>query len=260
MFIVKLGGSVITDKNKENSFRKKNVQRLVNEIKKSNKKIILVHGAGSFGHITAEKYQLNQGYKRKNQLRGLSLTHTNVRKLNLMVINNLQDAGIPAVSVPPFMIMKLNEHGIVSFDFEVFDNLLKLGFMPVTFGDVVLDQKLGFSICSGDLIVEALACHYKPERTVFVIDEDGLFSSNPKVDKNARLLKHITIEGLNELKTTIDTHSDVTGGMKGKINAIKNISNQGLSTILLNGNKVGRLYCALIDEDITGTFVSGDKK
>ena len=260
MFIVKLGGSVITDKNKENSFRKKIVQRLANEIKKSNKKIILVHGAGSFGHITAEKYQLNQGYKSKNQLRGLSLTHTNVRKLNLMVINNLQDAGIPAVSVPPFMIIKLNEHGIVSFDFEVFDNLLKLGFMPVTFGDVVLDQKLGFSICSGDLIVEALACHYKPERTVFVIDEDGLFSSNPKVDKNARLLKHITIEGLNELKTTIDTHSDVTGGMKGKINAIKNISNQGLSTILLNGNKAGRLYCALIGEDITGTFVSGDKK
>ena len=63
MFIIKLGGSAITDKSKKYSYKKEIMSRLSTEIKKSNKEIILIHGAGSFGHILAEEYDLNSGYK-----------------------------------------------------------------------------------------------------------------------------------------------------------------------------------------------------
>jgi isopentenyl phosphate kinase len=61
MFILKLGGSIITDKTKECTFKQEIVNKLAKEIKKAKKEIIIVHGAGSYGHILAEKYQLNKG-------------------------------------------------------------------------------------------------------------------------------------------------------------------------------------------------------
>ena len=67
MFIVKLGGSVITDKSRENSFKQEIANRLSREIKNANKKSIIIHGAGSFGHILAKKYNLDQGFKSDEQ-------------------------------------------------------------------------------------------------------------------------------------------------------------------------------------------------
>ena len=108
MFIIKLGGSVITDKSKKYSFRKEVADNLSKAIKKSNKKVIIVHGAGSFGHILAKKYELNSGHKNDRQLRGFSLTHTMVQKLNTMVLDSLHNNGIDAVSISPHSVLKLD--------------------------------------------------------------------------------------------------------------------------------------------------------
>ena len=82
MYIIKLGGSVITDKTKENCYKKEIVDNLVKEIKKANKKTIIVHGAGSFGHIIADKYNLNEGHRSSDQLLGFSLTQGMVQKFH----------------------------------------------------------------------------------------------------------------------------------------------------------------------------------
>ena len=74
MYIIKLGGSVITDKSKESFFKREVMNNLSKEIKKANKKCIIIHGAGSFGHILAKKYKLNKGLIENNQLKGFSNT------------------------------------------------------------------------------------------------------------------------------------------------------------------------------------------
>ncbi len=61
--LIKLGGSVITQKDKEYTFKKSVVKRLAKEIKKSNKKVLIAHGSGSFGHTSALKYGGMNGYK-----------------------------------------------------------------------------------------------------------------------------------------------------------------------------------------------------
>ena len=86
--------------------------------------------------------------------------------------------------------------------------------MPVSFGDVALDRKLGFSICSGDLLVQLLAAEFKPEKVIFVFDEDGLYSANPKDDKNATFIEHTTIKDLDKFTTQLNAHADVTKGMQ----------------------------------------------
>jgi len=259
MIIVKLGGSVITDKSKDCSFKENVMDNLSKEIKKSNKKIMLVHGAGSFGHINAKKFKLNQGYKEINQLHGFATTLENVQRLNSMVLKSLQKNDINAISIPPHSILTLSNHKLSQVNYEFFTKYLELNFTPVTFGDVVIDEKLSFSICSGDLLVMALSKYFKPDKVIFVIDEDGIFSSNPKIDKNAKILNNISTNQLDSLTFSKDNHADVTGGMKGKIETIKNISKLGIDTILLNGNKPGRLYKILIGEETESTVIKGDK-
>jgi isopentenyl phosphate kinase len=260
MYIIKLGGSVITDKTKECYFKKKVMDNLAKNIKKANKEVIIIHGAGSFGHISAKKYRLNEGYIEGEQLHGFSVTHETVQRLNSMVLKSLQDNDIPAVSISPHSVVKLNDHKILSMNYDVFQEYLDKKFTPVTFGDVVLDKKLSFSICSGDLLAKALVNHFKPEKIIFVIDEDGLYNANPKIDKYAKLVKSGTRADLEKLTTSKDSHADVTGGMSGKIETIKNISKKGVDTVLLNGNKPDRLYKVLVGEDTTSTIIHGGKK
>jgi len=260
MIILKIGGSVITDKTKESYFRKKIMDSLSKEIKKANKEIILIHGAGSFGHIQAKKYNLKEGYNKKEQLHGFSITHEMVQRLNSMVLKSLQDNSIPAVSISPHSVVKLDNQKLSSMNYNVFEEYLKNKFTPVTFGDVVLDKKLSFSICSGDLLSIALTKHFKPKKVIFVIDEDGIYTSNPKLNKNAKFLNSIELDQLENLRTSADAHADVTGGMGGKIDTIKQISKLGIDTILLNGNKPGRLYKVLVGSDTKSTIVYGAKK
>jgi len=257
MIILKLGGSVITDKSKECFFRKEIVDNLSKGIKKANKEIILIHGAGSFGHIQAKKYQLNKGYNDKGQLHGFSVTHERVQRLNTLVLKSLQDNGIPAVSISPHSVVKLDNHKLADMNYNIFEEYLENQFTPVTFGDVVLDNKLRFSICSGDLLSIALAKHFKPEKVIYVIDVDGLYTSNPKINKNAKLIESSTIGQLESLTTSLDSHADVTGGMGGKIDAIKNIAKLGINIILVNGNKPDRLFKVLVEENAPSTIISG---
>ena len=132
-------------------------------------------------------------------------------------------------------------------------------FTPVTYGDVVLDRTLRFSICSGDLLSIALAKHFKPEKVIYVIDVDGLYTSNPKINKNAKLIESSTVKQLENLTTSLDSHADVTGGMGGKIDSIKTIAKLGINTILVNGNKPDRLFKVLVDENAPSTIILGGR-
>jgi len=259
MYIIKLGGSVITDKTKEDCFKQETMNQLATELSKANKEYILVHGAGSFGHILAKKYNLNDGLNKEEQKLGFSLTHSKVQTLNSFVLQSLHKEKIPAISIPPHATLKLNDHQSTKMDFTFFEDYLDKKFIPVTFGDVVLDKTLGISICSGDLLIQMLAEHFKPEKVIFVMDEDGIYSANPKTDKNAEFIKSSTIKELQSFETSTNSYADVTQGMKGKIDTIEGIAKMGIDTILLNGNIKNRLYDTLTGNDTKHTVIHGGK-
>ena len=98
--------------------------------------------------------------------------------------------------------------------------------IPVTFGDVVPDDSLGFSICSGDTIIQKLATEFKPKRVFFISDVDGLFTSNPALDNSAELITTLTQSSFSSACTSENINPDVTGGIyqKAKIGEIKNFT------------------------------------
>jgi isopentenyl phosphate kinase len=257
MIIIKLGGSVITKKAKKATFRTEIMDGLAKCIAQIDDRVIIIHGAGSFGHGFAKKYALNDGYSSDDQRYGYALTHRMVQELNTRVLDALHHHAIPAVSIPPHVAVLLDNHKLSWFHIEIFDSYLENGFLPVTFGDVALDTTLGFSICSGDLLMRALAERFKPENVIFIVDEDGLYTSNPKIDKNAKFMESITADELNSLGTTIDDHPDVTRGMAGKIETIKTLAHFGIDTILVNGNFPERLGDVLTGKPTKRTLVHG---
>jgi isopentenyl phosphate kinase len=258
MYLIKFGGSVITEKSKKDAIFKDSLMgQLAESLIKAKREYIIVHGAGSFGHVLAKEYDLNSGFKTDEQRIGFSLTQTKVQELNTLVLQAFQNKGLAAVSLPPHGMLILDNHKKKEFQKFFFEIYLSKGFTPVTYGDVVLDYSLGFSICSGDLLMVALTEVFKPEKVIFIMDEDGLYNENPKIYPNAEFIDRISSKQLHLLSTKLDNHPDVTGGMRGKIDTIYQILKYNIDVVLLNGNKPGRLYDVLVGNDTISTFIYG---
>ncbi len=274
MIIIKFGGSVITDKSRSFRFRAKDTERLVTELKSYQRAIsksrptlkaeqlILVHGAGSFGHILANKYKLDEGFKSPKQLIRVAEVKKDVRELNLKVIKILIAHSLNPISISPSSIIVNNSKVIDSIDMTAFEHLMKLQFIPVTFGDIVMDKKLGFSICSGDQIILHLAKNFKPDKVIFVTNVDGLLANPPTDPKSQKLIEEINITSRSDLALVKSVKAkmkvaDVTGGILTKLKISMEIAKYGIESYIINGRVKNRLRNCLLDRDITGTRIHG---
>lgn len=256
--VLKIGGSVITDKNGELAARTDSINRLAEEIAKANvKNLVIVHGGGSFGHPTAQKYGIKEGLKNESQKVGFAETHHVMTVLNGLVMDALVWHSIPAVSVTPSSCITTETGRIKLFDETVTKSLLEMGFTPVLYGDATLDEKLGFTVLSGDQIVAYLAKKLDARRVVLGVDVDGLYDSDPKTEKNAQLYQQMTLRELKDIKGKLGTSTtaDVTGGMLGKITELIASVEHGIPVAIVNASKPDRVYKALIGEKVEGTII-----
>lgn len=259
LIIIKLGGSVITYKNSSlPKPRKDNISRLAREIaglyKTGNYKIVLVHGAGSFGHPIVKKYGLHKGMKTTQQKLAYAKTAQSMLDLNEFIVKSLIRQSVPAVSFPPHSFATQRAGKFKGFNHDVVGKCLEEGQVPVLFGDGVLDDEWGCSILSGDTIVSYLAKKLKVNKVVFLSDVDGIFEQDPKTNPQAKLIPEVNNRNLNQalsvLKCRSSSDTNVTGEMYGKMMAIKkelrkkgvyiiNGLQQGVLTRILAGEKIG---------------------
>jgi isopentenyl phosphate kinase len=257
--ILKLGGSAITDKTAEASPKTQIINRLAEEIKRADlDNLIVVHGGGSFGHPTAAKYGIKDGYKEDpTQKFGFAETHHMMTVLNGLVMDALIWHEIPAVSVAPSSCVVTENGRVKFFDETVFKSMAKLIFTPVMYGDAVMDEKLGFTVLSGDQLVAYLAIRYKATKIVVGTDTDGLFDSDPKTNPNAKPYKNLTLKELKEIQPKLDKApgSDVTGGMAGKISELIPAIEAGVHVTVTGATKGLSIYRALTDQSVLGTEI-----
>lgn len=253
MMLIKLGGSVITDKTQYRTFHRDQVARLCDEIARSGVGTIVVHGAGSFGHVIAKKYALQHGLIDFSQIPAIAQVQYDVRELSSMVVKELIAHGIPAVSVPPGSCFVMDEGRLIVNDDEAIRRLAHMGVMPVTFGDVVMDRTKGFGICSGDQLMEVMANIFKPDRVVFVSDIDGLYTKDPKNHEDAEFISTVTPNTLDSISSDSDV-ADVTGGVRGKMESMLRMCGEGRDCVLVNGTVPGRLLSLLRGEDVPCTI------
>jgi isopentenyl phosphate kinase len=256
--VLKIGGSVITDKSEEFTARMEDIRRLTKEIKDANiKDLIVVHGGGSFGHPSASQYAIKDGFKEENQKVGFAETHYAMTMLNGLFMDSLIWRKIPAVSITPSSCIITKKGRIHTFEETPLKMLVDMGFLPVTFGDAVFDTDLGFTILSGDQLVSYIACKFSAERIIMGVDVDGLYDADPKIEKSAKMSSHLTLEKLTALKNKMDKPSanDVTGGMFGKIAELIPAVEKGIPITIVNAAKSDYLYKALKGEKVEGTSI-----
>ncbi|MBD3260245.1 MAG: hypothetical protein GF334_00985, partial [Candidatus Altiarchaeales archaeon] len=237
--------------------KQENLAQLACELKRAGEKLgtrlVLVHGAGPFGHVLAEEYDLKSKLSGPRQIKGFARTHRSMQDLNLLVLDSLLDAGINCAPIQPSCMGVLDDGRISRFNFRVCGDLLDAGLTPVGFGDVLVDLKKGINILSGDQLACFLAGKLGAKRCVFVTDYNGLYEGEP--GKSEKL----DVVGRGDLdRLSLDmTHStDVTGGIAGKVREVMDLASAGVSCEIISAEE-NNLFKALSGEKVVGTRIVG---
>ena len=263
MIILKIGGSILTNKDSlESEVDSSSLKRIALEIKSSldnsEKELIIVHGAGSFGHPPAKKYKIGEAFDESEypQKRiGFCETQNAVKKLNMLICEEFINEGLPVIAIPASSFMTATNKRITQGNLDAFKRYLNKGFIPVIYGDVVLDDELEICVISGDQLIQYLAMNLNPDRVILATDVDGVYNKNPKTHDDAIFFeKFSSLEDLDTLEGT--TNVDVTGGMVGKIKELLYLADLGIESKIINAEVEDNIYKVLENENVKGTVIS----
>jgi isopentenyl phosphate kinase len=251
--IVKLGGSVITRKREIERVRPKVLQRLGVELGRLSLPggLIVLHGAGSFGHPGARRFGLARppepGTRPETRRRGGAIVAREVRRLHGEVLRSLIDGGAPAFSAPPNVLARNREGRLASFAEETFRRALSEGWVPVSFGDVVPDDAWGLSILSADTLALELGRRLGARRVVFVSDVPGIL---PAV-VSGRPIPIARWTGEDQARLTpVPGAPDVTGGIRAKGRVMLDLAAAGVPAGIVSGLHPGAAGLAVGGDDL----------
>lgn len=264
--VVKFGGALITKKDEQSVAHTQIIRNLCSVVKSITEEgiqVIIVHGAGSFGHLKAKRWRLNEGYlpgfeqsdeECSSQLDAVEHVRNDMLKLNSIVLSQLTDVGLKPIPHPP--------HEWASNLGPEFNGTLErfaledVNTVHVSFGDVVdVDDERKFGILSGDDIVARLSIELSGvESLVFAMGGvDGLLKVPPHVATDDDLIERwspeVAYEGLHQ------TDIDVTGGIGLKITRGHLVATNGVSVHLINGEFPERILEFVRKQSWRGTTI-----
>jgi isopentenyl phosphate kinase len=243
MLLIKLGGSIITNKEKPLSPRRKSIDGIVRSLKKTNEDVIVVHGGGSFGHYWSVKYDMHTKPK-KYDVKGVSIVKNSMVELNKIILDSFLKNKLNPYCLPPTDYMIGNKSSIKKIK-EV-KKIASSGMIPISFGDALWYGNKKFYILSGDKIMSILAKVLRPRLSIFVLNVDGVYTNSKS--------KKIISDFKNEKISFKNVKMDVTGGMSRKIEEAVKISKMGLKVFFVNGNKPERIVNAIKGKKFEGTL------
>jgi isopentenyl phosphate kinase len=261
--LIKLGGSLITDKDTAYTARPEMIQQLVREVhlirnQNPHLKLIIGNGAGSFGHQSAKKYNTIDGFVSDSEKLGFCLVHQDALELNFLITKTFLQADLPVVSLPPLAIALTHNKQLQEIDFSAIENSLQAGLIPFVCGDVVLDRVIGGTILSTDRLLAECAKYFHVQGWKVQLVNAGNY---PGVyDHNGQVLPHITSSNYPHIKAFLGNSQsvDVTGGMASKVAEFLAISNLGINCWIIDGTIPENLAQVVLGQSSLGTLIQGN--
>jgi isopentenyl phosphate kinase len=258
--LIKLGGSLITDKRVENSFNADIMHRLAHEIAHAQKtaptSLIIGHGSGSFGHFAAHKYGTMTGVSTPENWRGYAEVARVAGKLNTLVMEALIGVGLPILKLQPSASALCHDGELIHMALSPLITALENGLVPLVYGDVSLDEVRGGTIISTETIMTYLSKNLPVKRVLLLGEVDGV------LDGEGQVIPRITPNTLGQYQSALGGSygTDVTGGMFAKVRDMINLVKERphLSIRILNGQVANRLLDTLTDDLQTGTLITND--
>lgn len=258
LVFVKLGGSLITDKQVESSFRQHVMARIAGEVAAALRhnpdlQLVIGHGSGSFGHFAAKQHDTINGVRTPEQWRGFAHVATVAAELNHLVAKTLDQAGVPVWRFQPSASAYSRDGELVSLVTFPIKHAVEHGLVPLVYGDVSYDETRGGTIISTERILTALAFPLMPQRILLLGEVDGVY------DTNGRVIPEITPANVAEVEQALGGSAgvDVTGGMETKVRDMLRLTQwmRGLTIRIMNGAQPDLLRRTLLDEAQPGTVI-----
>jgi len=260
LIFLKLGGSLITDKNRPHTARPEVILRLAEEIAQAmlqspGQRLLLGHGSGSFGHVPASKYGTRMGVRSPEDWRGFAEVREEAAALNRLVMDALHCAGLAAIAISPSASLIAQDGKVVTWDTSPINAALRSGLIPVVHGDAVFDAVRGGTILSTEELFGYLARQLLPDRLLLAGLEPGVWEDFPSC---TRIVPEITPASLGEYSRGLwdSAFTDVTGGMGSKVRHILALIEEipGLEGMIFSAEEPGALLTALCGERL-GTLL-----
>jgi isopentenyl phosphate kinase len=268
LVFVKLGGSIITDKRQRYTLREENVHRLAQEMAaglqgKKDLRLLIGHGAGSFGHVAAHENGFNVTQKASTSAQAIAQVSAATQRLHQMLIQILLEKGVNAISIHPSSVASCKEGTLASFGLDALDSALRLNMPPLIHGDVVADDDGTWRIVSTEELFIHLAPLLQPDKIILVGEVDGVFTSDPLNDASAQPIPTISSANIAQVKNMLGTSHgvDVTGGMQSKVLSLYHLVEMlpGLKIYFVSGNRPSALQETLLADTLSaGTVMRYD--
>jgi len=259
IIFVKIGGSLITDKLKASTLKERALTVICQEIKlamETGKQLIVGHGAGSFAHFPAKKYQTHKGITGEESYKGIAEVADVAAQLNRIVVRKLINTEVNAVSVSPLSTMTARNHELNSICIQSLEEMLKHNLLPVLYGDQIIDTEIGCTIFSTEKVLGYLALHLKEkgypiERMIHCGQTNGVY------DENGETIELINSKNFEQYKKALGGSGgvDVTGGMMHKVEETLALAQKGIPGLIIDGIENGSLSRAVRGEKVIGTRV-----
>ena len=229
--VIKIGSSIIIDKNKK--IRNKWLTEFAKDIKdllKQKKNVILV----SSGAIALGCKKLN--LSKQNIKIDKSQAVASIGQIELMNLFNKSFSSKKINLSQILLTLEDTEQRRRAINAKrTFENLFKLGFVPVVNeNDSIATTEIKYG--DNDRLASRVAQISSADCLVLLSDVDGLYTQNPKLFKNSKLIKEIKNIDLDVEKIATKSISEHgTGGMKTKIEAAKICQLSGCMMVIANG-------------------------
>ena len=261
--VVKLGGGAITHKDaNERRVRGEVVRGAARELRRALEerpaRVVLVHGAGPFGHGLVAAHGIADGVATRAQVEGFVQTVASVRELDRQVAEIFSEEGCLVFPLQPSACVIKREHRVESLFLEPLERLLALDarIVPLLYGDMVVDLTLGASVVSGDELVAEVARRLGARRVLLGTAVAGIFTADPKLDPGAQRVPRVDRGNLEQVLAGVGgaTSVDVTAGMRGKVLSIA-AALAGREVLVFDLTEEGSLYRALTGRLVDGTWI-----
>lgn len=225
LLFIKLGGSFITEKDKPYTLAADRLRQGLGQVKEllesqPGMQLVLGHGSGSFGHAAAKGLDLAAGLQDQKALLRFQKVWFAAQQLHRLVITEAQALDLPVISFPASAAALTENKTILDWDLSSLEAALQRGFIPVVYGDTVMDTAKGGVILSTEAQFAWIAQSVRPERVFLLGTEEGVFADFPT---RTQLIPKISASA--ELSRNIigSEFVDVTGGMLAKVRAMQQL-------------------------------------
>ncbi len=259
--LIKLGGSIITDKEKPMALRAELLRRLVAEIVKAKTALpdelfLVGHGSGSFAHPPAAKYQTMDGFKDSESVYGMAVVQDVAAQLNRIVVEQFLKLGQPAVTLAASNMVLSSNRIAQTFCGDVCEEYLKKQLLPITYGDVLVDVVKGCTVWSTEEVLaflgqELVKRKWQVKQIIHVAEVEGFY------DVNKNVVPHISSQNWPDLQHALTETKgfDVTGGMGLKVEESLKLAKLGIQSRIISGLAPDRLYQILMNQSVKGTVI-----